>query len=103
VETLLARVRGRKGLDASLAPRRGALRLEKSDGSRFLVKEGPVWRVDAEHPTARLALDAKLDETARAAYLLSALATAANRSEAAATDAEDALFQALLAEAAEEG
>lgn len=102
LETLLSRVRGRKGLDTSLAPRRGTLRLEKFGGSLLLVKEGPVWRVDAQHPAAVLALAAGLDDTARAAYLLSALATAANRSAAAATDAEDALFQALLAEAAAE-
>lgn len=101
LETLLSRVRGRKGLDSELAPRRGALRLEDAGEAQLLLKEGPVWRVNAKHPTALLAL-AALDDTARAAYLLSALATAANRSAAAATDAEDALFQALLAEAAAE-
>lgn len=102
LEKLLTRVRGRKGLDPALAPRRGTLRLEKSGGKSLFEKEGPTVKVDAEHPAARLALAAGLDETARAAYLLSALATAVNRTAAATTDAEDALFQALLAEAAAE-
>lgn len=102
IEALLSRVRGRKGVDPALTPRRGSVSLGPKGAGPLYVREGPVWRVNAAHEAARLALDESLDETARAAYLLSALATAANRAAAGSTDSEDALFQALLAEAAAE-
>lgn len=102
LETLLSRVRGRKGVDPALTPRRGAVRVEAAATGPLYEKEGNVWRVNGAHEAARLALDESLDDTARAAYLLSALATAANRAAAGSTDGEDALFQSLLAEAAAE-
>lgn len=102
LEALLARVRGRKGIDPALTPRRGSVSLNPQGAGPLFVRDGPVWRVNGANEAARLALDEALDETSRAAYLLSALATAANRAAAGSTDSEDALFQALLAEAAAE-
>lgn len=101
-ESLLRRVRGRKGLDPRLTPKRNGLAVAGGAGRRLVDVDEGAWTVDSTHPAARLALDAGLDADTQAVYLLSAAATAVNRQSSAQTDREDALFQSLLAEAAAE-
>lgn len=103
LENLLSAFRGRRGLASSVLPEPGTLRLFDGDGHKFMARAGEQWNLDRTHPAARLVIESFKTAPARAPFLLSLLASEANRDSVRATDAHDALFQLLLAEIIDQG
>lgn len=99
LEALLASVRGRSGLDPSIIPDPGKLRLEDCDGRSVLVRAGSDWIIDTKNPSVKLVMASFKGGALCAPLLASLIASAANRESRRATDAHDALFQTLLAQA----
>ncbi|MBI3298447.1 MAG: hypothetical protein HYZ75_09810 [Elusimicrobia bacterium] len=98
LEGLLAKLRGRRGLDPAILPAAGELELFEGDGRRLMFRNGTRWAIDVKHPAARPVMEGLPAAAGRAPFLLSLLASAVNRESERATDAHDALLQVLLAE-----
>ena len=99
LESLLASVRGRAGLDPAVLPDAGRVVLRGGDGRSVLVREGADWVVDTHSPAVKLVLSSFKGGPLCAPLLASLIVSAANRESRRATDAHDALFQTLLAQA----